>query len=474
MMHRIHLAVIVALAFTSSIHAQPERFELGQRLRAMEAAWEGTTDAAARQRAVPFLKKAVTTFFAFQPGEAGRLLDQARFALRSVDLPPANVQWAEALRLQPEGRFIATDAGVLKLTLLPLYKTDAPLPANARLRLHLRDAAGKPLAPPLDEAVAALPHASELALKDVPAGDHILHLEIRAGDMALVVRQQGLSVAANLKERLAALKKAADALPREALTTNAETLRAQVKLLDGLANQQAPETAYPAARLLEEAEALAAGKPAYGKDRPGQFWLTLAAGKTAVPVRLSAPVAVKQGQPLPLVVALHGAGGSENLFFEGYGQGAIVRLCEQRGWLLVAPRSLGLFGSPVADVIDEVARIYPVDPQRIFLVGHSMGAMQAVAAVSAQPERFAGVAALGGGGAPKASAGLKKAPFFIGVGAEDFALAGARSLKDRLEQAGVTTVRFQEYAGVEHIMVVPAALPAAFRLFDEAARREAP
>ena len=54
-------------------------------------------------------------------------------------------------------------------------------------------------------------------------------------------------------------------------------------------------------------------------------------------VRVQVPRDMKKGQSVPLVLALHGAGGSENMFFDGYGDGKVARLCAERGWLLAAP-----------------------------------------------------------------------------------------------------------------------------------------
>src|SRR5262249_54156397 len=162
--------------------------------------------------------------------------------------------------------------------------------------------------------------------------------------------------------------------------------------------------------------------------------------------------AAKQGKPLPLVVALHGAGGSENLFFDGYGAGKAVRLCRDRGWLLVAPRSGLVGGVSLPEVIDELAALYPVDRKRVFVVGHSMGAGQAVAAAQQTPERFAAVAALGGSGRLGKAEAVRALPFFIGVGDLDFALKGARQLGQRLKEGGVKDVRLKEYADVEHLV----------------------
>jgi predicted esterase len=167
----------------------------------------------------------------------------------------------------------------------------------------------------------------------------------------------------------------------------------------------------------------------------------------------------------PLVVALHGAGGSENLFFDGHGNGKIVRLCQERSWMLVAPRVS--FNLALADVLDELHNRWPFDQKCVFIIGHSMGAAQALHAVGTDPKRYAGVVALGGSGTVKATDDLKKVPFFIGVGNQDFALSGARSLRDRLAKAGVAKVTFREFANIEHLGVVQQALPDSFVYFDE-------
>jgi predicted peptidase len=176
---------------------------------------------------------------------------------------------------------------------------------------------------------------------------------------------------------------------------------------------------------------------------------------------------VKAGQPLPLVIALHGAGGSENMFFETYGAGAIAKLCEQRGWLLVSPRGTGMKPERVAELIDAMDKLYPVDRARVFVVGHSMGGGQTAAAANLTPEKFAAVAVLGGGGAVRNTTDdFKKLPFFIGIGTEDFALRGAKTLNEGLQKAEVKTINYREYADIEHLTIVQVALRDVFAFFD--------
>jgi predicted esterase len=459
--------------------AQADRFEIGQRLRAFETAWEKQKEPAPRKRALDAIQDLITQFFRGRYDEAARILTAGEDALRSEKEPPADVRWAESLSLRLARRLADTGLPELSVSLAPFYKVKAEVPQGAALKLTLLASDGKTMLASREVPVTALPLATTLPLKGArPAeGDHLLRAEIVAGGNVLTtIPDQTVSLASNLAVRLAALRKGIDGLPAQPAGTDVLTLRELSALLTQLADGRTLETNYPAVRLLNQAEAalkaMQAGDRYYGGDRTGQFWLRLATGTGGTAARLLAPAAVKQGKPLPLVIALHGAGGSENLFFDGYGHGYIVRLCAERGWLLVAPRTDGLaFNFPAAAVVDEVSRLYPVDRKRVFVVGHSMGAMQAVRATQDAPGLVAGVAALGGGGASKPSEALKAVPFFIGVGTRDFLRPSARSLRDSLTKAEVRTVVYREYPEVEHLMVVQIALPDVFALFDKAAKR---
>ena len=117
-----------------------------------------------------------------------------------------------------------------------------------------------------------------------------------------------------------------------------------------------------------------------------------------------------------------------------------------------------------------MAASFPVDRERVLLVGHSMGAAQGLDAVQASPSSFAAFAALGGGRRARKAKELVDVPVFVGAGLMDFGLAGARRLHASLEQAGARRALLKVYPNTEHLMIVQVALPDVFRFFEQALR----
>ncbi|MSR63845.1 MAG: hypothetical protein EXS08_15575 [Planctomycetes bacterium] len=114
----------------------------------------------------------------------------------------------------------------------------------------------------------------------------------------------------------------------------------------------------------------------------------------------------------PLVLALHGAGGSESLFFESHAGGAIVPLCATRSWILVAPRLDLAEPINVPALAEAHAHTLPVERTRVFLGGHSLGALQACGAVNAEPSAFRTPALSAGGGGIREAAAWRELPVF--------------------------------------------------------------
>lgn len=451
--------------------AQADRYELGRRMKLFEAEWEKQTDAAGRKRAAEALGPVMQKFFTFQFAEAGRTLDAARFTLGGKDIPPEARRWAEAVSLAASSRLIDANEKQLTVTIALFYKPDAARTEKASFQLRFR-----PDDRPQEVLVPRFPAKVEIQLPPVKAGvdeDLTLTLSVLVEGQVRAESRQTISRVSRLKDRLAVLKKAA-ANKTDPPTIESATFVEHVDWLEKLADGQTLETDHPAARLLVEAEAIAkAGfdKPYFNTNRSGQMWLSVPTAKDKTThCRILVPKGLVPTKPVPIVVALHGAGGSENLFFEGYGDGMVANECEKRGWLMMSPRSPLSFtggGPPVGDIVDALAKRYPIDPKRVLLVGHSMGAVQTIDAVQAYPGKFAAAAALGGGGRMRKPEHFRELPVLIGVGAQDFARGAAKSLHKALVDNKCEKAIFREYPDIEHILIVRQALPDIFALFDK-------
>ncbi len=453
----------VVIGAAAKSDAQFVRHETGRRLRAFESDWSATSDKDARRRALVPLQQSVNQFLGGKELAAAQSLDRARLALKYADVVPANVAWAESLALEFDRHFCDSSES-LRVTARAFY--DAGSAAEGAV-LTAGDKVD------LDR----IPREFALPLSGQGEGDHSLPYTIVAEGQTLAAGEYRYSLAENLPARLAALRSATVDYGGTDQSVDRQSIAATVELLGQLAASKVFETDYPAARLLREAEEavkeISAGRPYYAKQRSGEFWLRIPlAPRPPLAVRVFVPEEAATRAAVPLVVALHGAGGSENLFFDGYGRGAIVELCRSRGWLLVSPRTSGFGLLPVSDLVAAVSQLYPVDARRVMIMGHSMGAMQATAAAQARPEAFAAVAALGGGGVAKSSEALKRLPYFVAAGSEDFALSGARRLEKNLRAAGSERLAYREYPDVEHLLIVQEALPDVFQFFDQALNTE--
>lgn len=452
---------ISILTLTASVCGQSTRFELATRLSQFETAWEKSSTVADRQRALTPLKRATVQFFTFRHTEAGRALDEARLQLLSKS--PSNVAfWAASLSAQPKGRFLDVKPGVVQGIIDQFYTPRIDTPANTKIRLTLKSSRGKSVNSTM--ALKKLPVRWKLDASSLGEGDHSLSFEVLINEKPISKSVQMISITANLKSKLRSQHhRLAQLKTKDSLQSQSAAMLHS--LLATLSNGATLETNYPAVQLMKQLDRvlLSAEKNQdyFNEKAIGPHWLELPTKGRSTVVRMMIPPQAKIKKSLPLVIALHGAGGSENMFFNAYGLGKIVELCKERGWILVAPRS-GLRSG----LIDQLTQQFPIDQKRIFLVGHSMGAAQAVRAVSENPTKFVGVAALGGGGSAKESDALKNVGFFIGIGSEDFARRGATFLHSRLKKFGMKHLQYREYKAVEHLAVVQVALPDVFKFFD--------
>jgi predicted esterase len=136
------------------------------------------------------------------------------------------------------------------------------------------------------------------------------------------------------------------------------------------------------------------------RNRAGDYWRVLKTGGADEPMRVYRPPSISSGRTMPLVIVLHGAGGDENMFMDAYGGGLIKRLADKFGFLVASPQTAAFAGDKGGEVFDRLVEAlgfdYPIDPNRIYVLGHSMGGITAGALVAARPERIAAAACLNG------------------------------------------------------------------------------
>lgn len=445
-----------------------ERYELGRRLKAFEARWEKVEDAAARKRAADALVDAHALFLTLRFPEAARVLDRAIFALESDDTPGTARQWVNTLIAVPKERIVDGGAKELAVSIRPLYSVTGDLPKNLEVQLWFNDKQVVKLKPdrvPFEATVPLPP------LGDASGLDRTLYCLIEAGR---VQRHYtiGVSQVKNRDARIAALTATTEKW-EELDSIERATARDRAVQLTHVAAGHVEETDVPAASLLANAEAMLDGKPFFSAAKPGEYWMSVPrGGRITAPVRIFIPRGLAEGKPVPVVVGLHGAGGNENLFFEGYGAGRAVAECRQRGWVFVATRSgLNFTGAPpVSEILDGLGKRFPLDAKRTFLVGHSMGAGQVASLAGKNPDRFAAIACLGGGGIVRDAAPFARLPVFVAAGEKDFGLTPAKDLHKALAAGGAKNATFKQYPGLEHLLIVREALPDVFAAFDTAAK----
>ncbi len=466
--------------------AQTQRLELGRRLKRFELAWE---QAAPERRieAVSPLKKAVSSFFSLQLSEAGKQLDNAWFIVRDSENTAAIERSAAAVALSALPFCASPDSTTLDLQLTTFYADSGTLPETTKLQLLLRDASGRQLAEFTCSASECL-RKLQWQTGPLPAGDHRLEAVLIDNDLNFRLPDITISRIPDLPSRLEKLRMSADKLREQALQnsstapvspiglTAAATARSELALLDACLAGRAPEADFPLLARLSFAEQLMAAShdpalPVPTLSRTNDQWLTLAKGRKSVPARVRLPE--KSETAPPILFVFHGAGGSENMFFETYGAGRVISEATRRGWIVIAPGQ-GLLGLalPVPDMLDALATFTEIDRSRVMLLGHSMGAAQVMRQMQQAPDCAIAAVALGGGGrmAVTRDKSQKNAQWYVGAGAEDFGRSGALQLHRSLQSAGISS-EYHDFPGVEHLVIVQAAIDDAFRFLDQTLRQ---
>jgi len=403
-------------------------------------------------------------------------------AIKQLDLLTASLDPKGAGMLIPElgayrARFVpvvySAGSGQPSLAVDILYEPGQPVDGMmVTLRLRRADSASAIDIPleltfPRGQPVLVKARLEEMMKKLLPGryevGFSAGRLFLLHGSWAVVSKPLDPRSAANAA-RLSKIETASPALLQAAAAVSARN-----KLLSDLPDPQNtaqmlldPEVL--AVEVEAEIAALEKGRDPF-KGRTGDYWRIIQIDDRSVPVRVYNPASAPAGKDLPLVVAFHGAGGDENMFMDAYGGGLIKRLADQRQFLVVSPFTSAFGGMNGAEnfdrMIEAIAYDHQIDRSRIYVVGHSMGAMTAGALAAARPGTIAAAACLCGFSGFKDDAETVP-PTLVVVGELDPIVSPARvEPAFKKAQAAGLPVEYRLLKNIGHTLAVTKVLPEA-------------
>jgi len=204
---------------------------------------------------------------------------------------------------------------------------------------------------------------------------------------------------------------------------------------------------------------------------------------------------IDASRPAPLVIALHGAGTGPHIMCDK----AVVDEAEARGYIVAAPMGYnerGGYGAPrragrgggdgtgepanvpelseqdVFNVYNMMLEEFNVDRDRIYLMGHSMGAGGTMYLGPKHADIWAAIAPIAGGGRADQAGNLQRlkdngvALIVVHGEADDIVpVQGSRDLSAQAESMGLD-VKYVELPEVGHGPVVNLAQPYVFDFFD--------
>lgn len=201
-------------------------------------------------------------------------------------------------------------------------------------------------------------------------------------------------------------------------------------------------------------------------------------GKTAVlPYRLLSPQGAGQGELYPLIIFLHGAGerGSDNKAqllhvvtdfaqpenLEKHPCFVIAPQCpEGKRWVEVSwkndrhtmPEKPSAPMQMLIELMNEFIASHPVDTNRIYVTGLSMGGFGTWDLISRFPHKFAAAVPICGGGDTKQAPHIKHIPLWAFHGSADKVVSvhRTRAMIEALRKAGGSP-KYTEYKGVGHL-----------------------
>ena len=430
-------------------------------------------------------------------GEVRRLLAKGSALLNGRDWTELD-EFGASLVLRTD-RVVVDPGSPARVRLEQIFAPGIALSAPLTVRAALRPLLSQPIGSAdawelgrfegVSRDLRESPLAMELDVAPAPTGPHVLDVQVLDGTRTLATASLRLWVQRGLDERLRALEAAAREVPA-AVKADIRYPGEMVRQIDrGRLDLGTIDVGAAVAAAEDVATAARRGTDPFA-GRTGDFerHYVLDGTTEILPYRVYVPSGYDGSRPLPIVVALHGLGNTEDSFFDNY-QRRVPQLAEKYGYLVVAPlgyRIDGFYGwgaatavdpavkqvrerseQDVLQVLSRMRRDYKVDDRRIYLLGHSMGAIGAWSLEAKLPALWAAVAAFAGTGTPSSAARFKDIPQYVVHGDADptVPVSGSRTMVAEMKKLG-TEVTYVEVPGGGHSDVVVPHLPAAFEFFD--------
>jgi predicted peptidase len=132
-----------------------------------------------------------------------------------------------------------------------------------------------------------------------------------------------------------------------------------------------------------------------------------------------------------------------------------------------ARRTQDLSEQDVMHVLDLARKNYKIDPNRIYLMGHSMGGIGTWKLAPKYPDIWAAIAPFSGSGAPATLERIKSIPEFVVHGDNDptVNVQGSRMMVAKMKELGIE-VKYVEVPGGNHGSVVAPNFAGMFDFFD--------
>lgn len=188
-----------------------------------------------------------------------------------------------------------------------------------------------------------------------------------------------------------------------------------------------------------------------------------APGGASLRYSLFVPKTIPAGQKLPLVLCLHGAGGNTEAARvlaspERQAKTPCIVMapgCDSRSvrWVPMAfrPDDRGHVMAELLGALEAVVRELPVDPDRVYVTGQSMGGVGTWGLLAHKPHLFAAAAPVCGVWPPDDAPKMTRVPVWAFHGEKDptVSVEGSRRMVAALKAAGASP-RYTEYPGVGH------------------------